>query len=151
MMPSTALAEAPSATVVSLRNDAPALRSEIAAEDRSLLEHLRVVALGCRVAARTDMFHACAVLAVDKPKAQAAHAQVLMRTLSQALGTRPRMLRPGVAELSFDERWLLALLRAVRMDDIDSLVFLMRSRVPHHAQRNLTFLIRMVSERFSRI
>ncbi|MDF0603335.1 hypothetical protein P1J78_21615 [Psychromarinibacter sp. C21-152] len=139
------------AAVHPLDTQAPAFRQTMNAADRSLLEHLRVTALDCRAAARADLFEACAMLAVEKPKAREAHAKTLIRTLSQILGKAPRFHRPGVAELSFDEDWLVALSRAVRREDHDSIAFLLRSRVPQHARRSLLFLMAMVSENFRQV
>ena len=74
-----------------------------------------------------------------------------MRSLAQALGHRPVMFRLGEAEQSFDEKWLMALARACQTDDHASLTFLLHSRVPKHAHRNLVFLLRNVLDNFSRI
>lgn len=114
--------------------------------DRAFIEYLRVTALDCRASARTDLFRACALLAVEKPKAREAHAQVLMKTLSEILETKPRLYRPGVTELSFDETWLISLARAVRAEDGASAAFLLRSRVPQHARRKMLFLMSMIAE-----
>lgn len=139
------------AAVHSLETQSKPFRQPMNAADHSLLEHLRVMALECRAASRADLFEACAILAVEKPKAREAHAKTLIRTLSQILGKAPRFHRPGVAELSFDEDWLLALSRAVRREDHDSIAFLLRSRVPHSARRSLLFLMSMVSENFRQV
>lgn len=106
-----------------------------------LLNHLRLVALECRSAARTDLFEACALLSTDKETSANAFSAALIKSLPQALGLRPRLLRPGVQELSFDERWLVALLTAARAGDDDSFTFLLRSRVRSEAQRNMGYLI----------
>lgn len=123
---------------------------EPSAEARSLLNRLRWVARRCRASARMDLFEACAVLSTDRDVADTAHAEVLMKGLSQALGKMPVFFRPGVHEISFDEAWLLRVVDALSRDDDASLVFLLRSRVHPSACRNLSYLIRSVSERFSR-
>lgn len=115
----------------------------------AVLNRLRWVARRCRAAARVDLFEACAVLSIDRDVADTAHAEVLMKSLSQALGKAPVFYRPGEAEVSFDEAWLMRVITALREDDDASLVFLLRSRVHPSACRNLTYLIRSVSERFS--
>ena len=113
-----------------------------------LLSHLRWVALGCRAAARVDLFKACATLALDRDVARQAHAEVLMRSLPQALGRLPVFYRPGVADTSFDEDWLLRIVDRHRASDAGSVAFLLRSRVPDHARRNLGFLIAQISDAF---
>lgn len=114
----------------------------------ALLDVLRQIALTCRSAARTDLFEACAVLSNTPNVANTAYAETLMKSLAQALGTSPVLLRPGVPEVSFDEAWLLRAVEAARRDDQSSFLFLLRSRVPHAARRNLGYLILSVSERF---
>jgi hypothetical protein len=71
----------------------------------------------------------------------AVHAEMLVRTLPQALGRMPRFHRPGVEEISFDEAWLLRAFEAIDAGDTDTLDFLLRSRVAAPARRNLFFLI----------
>lgn len=116
----------------------------------ALLNHLRLIALQCRSAARADLFEACAVLSHDRSIARAAHAETLMKCLSQATGNRPRMLRPGSEEVSFDEAWLARLATASLDEDHDSFRFLLQSRVPKSAQRNVAFLIHAISRAFCR-
>lgn len=73
-----------------------------------------------------------------------------MRCLSQALGRRPVLFREREAERSFDEAWLLALARSLKAGDTPSTTFLLHSRVPKRAHRNLIFLLRNVVENFDR-
>ncbi|MEL6798475.1 MAG: hypothetical protein AAFO80_01250 [Pseudomonadota bacterium] len=112
---------------------------------RAVLNQLRLVALDCRTAARADLFEACALLSIDKATSGTAFAEALMKCLPQALGTRPRMLRPGVEELSFDEAWLNRLIEAAQHGDADSFAFLLRSRVRPEARRNVGYLIRSLA------
>ena len=113
------------------------------------LNYVRLVALECRSAARVDLFQACAVLTQDKTVAHRAYAETLVKCLSQALGTKPVFYAPGVSEISFDEAWLVRLIQSSASGDLDSFVFLIRSRVPHIAQRNLAFLVHAMSDSFN--
>ncbi len=135
--------------VVPLKIDLPLTKAPVAPRidprARPLLNHLRVVALKCRAAARTDLFEACAMLSADKTVARTAHAETLLKCLAQATGKRPVMYRPGSEEVSFDEAWLARLVTASATGDADSFSFLIHSRVPHWARRNLAFLIHMVA------
>ena len=115
------------------------------------LNYLRLVALDCRSAARADLYHACAVLAHDKTVAQRAYAETLVKCLSQALGKKPVFYAPGVRTVSFDEAWLMRLVQSSAGADFDSFAFLIRSRVPHVARRNLAFLIHSISDSFHQI
>lgn len=132
------------------RPAAPAAAPQLSDWATDLLNHLRMVALGCRAAPHADLFHACAVLSLDRSAARSAHAEVLMRCLAQALGQRPKLYRPGVTEVSFDEAWLARAAEAA-LNDPQSFEFLIRSRLPRQSQRNLAFLIRAVAEAFRRI
>lgn len=123
--------------------------AEFDGEAGTLLDALRQIALKCRSAAHTDLFDACAVLSHTPNVAKTAYAEALIKSLSQALGTSPVLHRPGVQEVSFDEAWLLRTMQAAQQNDRASFLFLMRSRVPHAARRNLGFLILSVSEHFA--
>ncbi len=116
---------------------------------KALLNHLRMIGLRCRTRARTDLFHACAALSHDSTVARTAYAEVLMRCLSQALGRQAILHRPGEAEVSFDEAWLVRLARALNSGDTASATFLLHSRVPTHARRNLVFLLQAITDQFS--
>ncbi|MCE8005436.1 hypothetical protein [Aestuariivita sp.] len=131
------------------RNPQSNLPVALTMAERDLLNHLRMTALRCRSAARADLFEACALLSTDRNRARNAHADALMRCIGSALNTRPIFFRPGEAEISFDERWLVSLARAHATKDEASFTFLMASRVDKWAIRNLGFLIRRITDTFS--
>ena len=112
------------------------------------VNYLRLVALDCRSAARTDFYQACAVLAQDKTAARRAYAETLVKCLPQALGARPVFYAPGEGEYSFDEAWLMRLIQSATGQDLDSFAFLIKSRVPPVAQRNLAFLVHAMADSF---
>jgi len=116
-----------------------------------LLDHLRHVARDARCKSYIDLFGACAALSVNGHVARQAASEVLVRCLSQALGRRPVLFREGERETSFDEKWLLALVRSLKDDDTPSATFLLHSRVPKHAHRNLVFLLRNVADKFDQV
>lgn len=126
----------------------PARRDWLSVAEREILNHVRFVALNCRSAARTDLFKACATLAIDKPTARVAHVETFVKCLSQATGKSPVFYRPGVENLSFDEAWMMRLVRACQTEDGDSFRFLLHSRVVPQARRNLGFLISAMSDQF---
>lgn len=113
-----------------------------------VLNALRVVALQCRVAARTDLFEACALISNKQNTARDAFAQALFRCLREAIDHKPVFFQPGTDEMSFDEAWLLRAVMAAHAGDTDSLSFLIRSRVAKIHQRNISFLINGISRRF---
>lgn len=117
--------------------------------ERHFINMLRFVGRDCRAMARTDLFSACAVLSSDRTIARAAHAEVLMRCLGEALGKMPVLYRPGETDLSFDEAWLIQLSNAMRQHDTPSLNFLLRSRVVPQLRRNLAFLLRAITDEFT--
>lgn len=117
----------------------------------SLLAHLRHVARVSRCKTYVDLFGACAALSGNRHVAAQAASEVLMRCLQQALGRRPVLYREGERETSFDEDWLLALARSLKAHDTASATFLLHSRVPKHARRNLVFLLRTVVDAMDRI
>lgn len=130
--------------------DRPSAAASEAAGD-PLLDHLRHAARSSRCKGHVDLFGACATLSGNRRIAAQAASEILMRCLSQALGRRPVLYREGERERSFDEAWLLALVRSLRTDDVASATFLLHSRVPPHARRNLVFLLRQVAESFDQV
>lgn len=138
--------------MVPLRKDAPTTPPpplEVSAEALQFLNHLRFTALQCRAKRRADLFEACALLHASRSASQQAHAEALMRCLSQALGKPALLFAPGTSELSFDESWLLQLGLASAHGDHASLNFLLKSRVAHEHRRLVLFLITRISECFS--
>lgn len=107
----------------------------------AFLNHMRFVAMGCRVKPRADLFQACALLHADPASTRDACAEALMRCLNDALGVRAKMLSPGVAERSFDEDWLVQLGRACQRGDEGSIAFLLGSRVRRADRRMIRFLV----------
>lgn len=118
---------------------------------KSLLNQLRHVARANRCKSYIDLFGACAALSGNRGVGMQAASEVLVRCLSQALGRRPVFYRVGEAETSFDENWLIALARSLKNGDEASAAFLLQSRVPKHARRNLVFLLRGVADSFPEI
>ncbi|SHG65759.1 hypothetical protein [Marivita hallyeonensis] len=121
------------------------------AEERRLLNTLRLVGRQCRIKARADLFKACAVLSCDNTVSLTSYAETLMRSLSQALGMMPVLHAPGEDEISFDETWLLGLAKAIAREDRTSTDFLLRSRVHPHARRHCGFLMAAIVEHFDLI
>ncbi|MFQ1700266.1 hypothetical protein ACJ5NV_06705 [Loktanella agnita] len=129
----------------------PAQEPAIPVHWRARLNALRMIALECRTAASADLFKACAMLSNKEDTARDAHARALIKCLAPAIGHRPVFFRPGVEELSFDEAWLMRAIDAAKAADLDSMAFLVRSRVPKLFQRHVAFLIKGISEQFSQI
>ncbi|WP_116085267.1 hypothetical protein [Tropicimonas sp. IMCC34011] len=108
------------------------------------LARLRVAALRCRVSTRLDFTEACAL--IGRGGAQDGRtADALLRVLGEGLGRLPVFFRPGAGDLSFDERWLVALLSALDRGDEASATFLLKSRIAPHYRRFLGFLAAQVA------
>ena len=131
------------------QHDAPRPAALIPGEWRGVLNALRVVALQCRVAARTDLFEACALISNKEHAGQDAFAQALFKCLSEAINGKPVFHRPGTVEMSFDEAWLIRALMASKQGDRDTVSFLIRSRVSKMHQRHIAFLIKGMSDQFA--
>jgi len=119
---------------------------ELEAPDRRVLEPLRRAAARCRAARYLDLFGACAMLSRRESAAAPVFADALFRTLDEALGRPPRFYAAGTQEVSFDEAWLVRLLRAIRSGDEPSIQFLIHSRVAPHARRSVGFLAAGVAD-----
>jgi len=128
------------------RRDRPAAPPRFAPQERAVLELLRAAAARARCARQQDMFRACALLSMDRARSREAAADALARGLPQALGRAPVFYRPGTAETSFDEAWLMRLAASARTGDDASLAFGLKARVAPHLQRGTAFLLRAISE-----
>lgn len=109
---------------------------------QNLLTHARIAALQYRSAAHSDLFHACALLSIEKETARDAHLKALIKGLRGAMSRAPVFYRPGVVSRSFDENWLIAAFMACDAEDLDSLEFLLRSKVTAPNRRHIGFLLR---------
>lgn len=119
------------------------------ADEMSFINHLRMVALSCRVKPRSDLFQACALISTDPQSGREVHAEALMRCLSEAMNRRPTLLRTGSYEVSFDEAWLIRLAKSIARNDSDSTAFLLGSRIDPAHRRNIRFLVGRISDCFS--
>ncbi|MEP5728805.1 MAG: hypothetical protein ABJL67_05480 [Sulfitobacter sp.] len=113
------------------------------------LNHLRFVAMTCRVKPRTGLFEACALLQTEKSTTLDAHAEALMRCLNEAMGKPTRLHTPGTDEMTFDERWLVQLGIACARADQASCDFLLRSRIARENRRLVGFLVGHIADCFS--
>ncbi|MGR3511929.1 MAG: hypothetical protein ACU0GG_04140 [Paracoccaceae bacterium] len=109
------------------------------------------MALKCRAQARADVFQACALLVTDKSQSMQAHAEALVQCLHEALPKRAVFYRPGTAELSYDEAWIMQLATALQNGDAFSVRFLLQSRVAPEHHRHIRFLVSRISNGFSLI
>ncbi|TGD63632.1 hypothetical protein EYC08_12815 [Tabrizicola sp. WMC-M-20] len=112
---------------------------------------LRRLAPRCHAGARLDLFRACAMLSSHADVAARAYAEALLRGLAALLGRAPVLHQPGAAELSFDEAWIASLLAAARRGDAGSVQFLLASRLPRHAWRQIGWLAAQLAQRQEQI
>ncbi|SLN24071.1 hypothetical protein ROJ8625_00986 [Roseivivax jejudonensis] len=110
--------------------------------DRGLLDMLRRTAARCRAAPREDLFRACALLGADPSSSAPTYAEALFRTLDQGIDRPANIFKPGCPGLSFDERWLIALISAFRRGDEASATFLTERRLAKASRRSIGFLAR---------
>lgn len=108
---------------------------------RISLNQLRFQATTCRASAFLDIFQACSVLVPDTEDAKITRQITLLRILGQALDHAPVFYRPGEKNLSFDEKWLAALIEASKRGDHDSFAFLLNRRVAQSKRRIIGSLI----------
>lgn len=111
------------------------------AAERANLDFLRSSYQTCRTKPRRDLFVACDLLTCDRHFATTTYADAILRTLPQTLGRRPMILRPGDIVITFDESWLLALLRAFGTQNSDNIAFLVSSRVKSAYRPNVIYLM----------
>lgn len=111
------------------------------AENLALLNRLRFHAIECRAEKRVEFFEACALIQADPASAVDEHIAALIRILDQAIGHKPTIHAPGCKTLSFDEKWLLQIFQQSCVEDLDSVLFLIRRRVISYKQRAFGALV----------
>jgi hypothetical protein len=116
-----------------------------------VLNRLRLCAMGCRVAARTNLFEACALLTLEGEDAKRTFISTLIKCLSDAVHAPIKWYQPGASELTFDEAWVLRCLSSIEVGDTISLEFLLRSRVTPAARRYIGYLLGRISDQFAQI
>jgi len=118
---------------------------------RERLNTLRLCAMECRVAARTDLFEACALLRIDGEDAKRTFVTTFIKCFSEAVHGPVKWYRPGVIDVTFDEAWVLRCLASIEAGDHSSLEFLLRSRVAKSDRRYIGFLLGRISDQFSQV
>jgi hypothetical protein len=126
----------------------PSPARQITAAQRGALNHLRMAAMGCRVAARVDLFEACAFLSLDGEDAKRTFVETFVKCLPDAVHKKTTWFMPGVVEISFDEAWVIRCLSCIQTHDTGSLNFLLKSRVAAPDRRCIGFLLGRISEQF---
>jgi len=113
-------------------------------EAMAFLNRLRFHATRCRASARLDIATACTL--IDPQGDETAAASVFVRVLGQALDRPPVWYRPGETDLSFDERWVLAVAESYAAGDGDSFTFLTQRRISGPKRRLFLALIARLCE-----
>ena len=122
---------------------------EAADPARHVLNRLRLCAMECRAAARTDLFEACALLTLEGENAKRTFIATFVKCLSDAVHAPVKWYPPGTSELTFDEAWVLRCLTSIKQDDDSSLAFLLRSRVAPAERRYVGYLLGRISDQFA--
>jgi len=117
----------------------------------NILNELRLSAMKCRAAARTDIFEACALLTLDGEDGKRTFIATFVTCLPTAVQKQIKWFQPGTGEHSFDEAWVMRCINAIETGDSSSIEFLLRSRVTPHERRYIGFLLGRISEQFSQV
>lgn len=110
--------------------------------DRILLAQLRFVACTCRAGARVNPSCDCTAPGAGMKQCLGA----LVAIAPHATGRHLTFYRPGEAEVSFDESWVLALVEAAARGDGDSLRFLVIRHVARASRARIALLARRIAE-----
>ena len=101
-----------------------------------LLEEIREHAKKARSLPRIDIFKACDLVQIDFELITPEILRVFIRSLSQAFGRPVNFSEAGAKSLTWDEKWLVSVVSAVRRADYDSVNFLIKSAVqPVHQEQ----------------
>jgi len=69
----------------------------------------------------------------------------IVLTAPQGMGRSMKFYRPGTADISFDEAWLLSLVDAARRGDALSMRFMTGRRVAPQARDSVLFLVSRIA------
>lgn len=117
----------------------------IAAEDRPVLELLRSFLDPCHLAGRVNVEQACALVAAD-PAAELERCGVaLLHALDRYSPARFVFHRPGTRDVTFDEAWLVRLIRSAEAGDEASVRLLVHRKIAHGGRRHVAFLAARVA------
>jgi hypothetical protein len=126
----------------------PAMPAPRSGADRALLEHLRRLARHAQLSAPLGLETTCSLI---EPGSAVSYGTALMRALA-VVASRSLVFHPhGAGEASFDELWLLRLLRCLESGDTDSARLLIGGRVGRIGRRTVTFLARGLAERIAEL
>ncbi|MFT6091670.1 hypothetical protein [Sulfitobacter sp.] len=128
----------------------PAPTFQMTTGQRAVLNNLRLAAMGCRVAARTDLFEACALLTLDGEDAKRTFVETFIKCLPGATQKQITWFAPGATELSFDESWVMRCLFCIWDGNASNLSFLLKSRIADADRRYIGYLLGRISEQFSK-
>lgn len=117
---------------------------DLSRRDWTLLRKLRGLARTAQLSAPIAVHHACSLI---DPAGPEQFGLALMRTLD-AVASRPMRFHPvGAAEVSFDELWLVRLLRCLEADDTASARFLIDTRTQRLGRRAVAYLAQGLAKR----
>ena len=103
--------------------------------DITLLERARACAMEVRAYPRLDILKACQLISLDIDLLSSEMLEIFIRSLPEAFGRQVVIHNPGTKQLSWDEKWLLSMIKAVSRADYDSVHFLIRSAVKQKHRR----------------
>lgn len=120
----------------------------LAPGDVRLLDALRDLARRAQLSPPLLPEHVCSLKTPSSPQA---YGLALMRNLN-AMALRPLVFHPrGAVEASFDEAWLLRLLRCLQGGDPASARLLIGGRIGHYGRRTVGWLALGLAERLERL
>ena len=105
------------------------------ADQNIILERVRACAKEVRCYPRLDMFQACQLIGLDVDLYDAEALEIFIRTIPQALGRKINVNLPFTNDISFDEKWVIAVIEAVTRADYDSVHFLITSTIDKRYQQ----------------
>jgi len=119
--------------------------------DHRTLGFVRRIAGASRLCRFEEPERVCALLQVQPLAAAEAYGAALVRLMPKAFGRRVVFHRPDSGAPSFDEAWLLGLLRSLRAGDEDSLRFALASRAARRFHAPMRFLAQGLVQRIDRL
>lgn len=118
--------------------------------EMAVLNQLRRAAMAGRVAARTDLFAACASLKTRVCTQPMGCMDTFVRCLPEAMGRPVIWFAPGAHEVSRDEAWAMRCLDRITAGDDASLTFLLATRIRNVDRCNIGYLLGRIAAYLTR-
>ena len=123
---------------------------QLSKSEKSFINSFRLYAAECRTNPRLDIFEALKLFDSNKPLSKSQQMNIFVRTLGQAVDQPLVWLKVGCKDFSFDEKWIAAVFKAYRTNDISSYNFMTMRKIPDHKRSIFSLMLSLLSKNIAK-